>query len=119
MRGRLRLIALDTFPYAGCTTTCDALWMGVPTITLVGDSYVSRVGLSILEQVELRELAAESIDRYVEIAGAMAEDCDKLRALRQSLRDRFGASSLVNRQTWVHAWQAALRQTWRHWCVKD
>ena len=112
-------IALDTFPYAGCTTTCDALWMGVPTISLVGDTYVSRVGSSVLEQVGLREFTTDRFDRYVEIARAMAEDRAKLRALRQSLRERFAASSLVDRQKMVNAWQTALRWAWREWCVKD
>ncbi len=89
-------IALDTFPYNGTTTTLDALWMGVPVITLAGDRHASRVGLSILSTVELTEFAARTPDEYVAAAIALAGNPDKLEQLRGSLRERLASSPLTD-----------------------
>ena len=64
-------VALDTFPYNGTTTTCEAMWMGVPVITLAGKTHVSRVGVSILANVGMREFIANSEAEYVDIAAKL------------------------------------------------
>lgn len=89
-------IALDPFPYHGTTTTCEALWMGVPVVSLVGDSHASRVGASLLAQVGLADLAATSPEGYARIAQGLAIDSPRLAALRMTLRDRMRASALCD-----------------------
>jgi predicted O-linked N-acetylglucosamine transferase (SPINDLY family) len=89
-------IALDTFPYNGTTTTLDALWMGVPVVTLDGDRHAAKVGLSILRAVGLPELVAASPDAYVETALALAGDPRRVLDLRRTLRDRLMASVLTD-----------------------
>src|SRR5439155_6184255 len=78
-------IMLDTFPYAGTMTTCEALWMGVPVITLAGQTHVSRVGMSLLTGGGLSALVAATPDEYANLAVALANDSARLSALRQSL----------------------------------
>ncbi|HEX8915890.1 MAG TPA: hypothetical protein VF796_26285, partial [Humisphaera sp.] len=87
-------VALDAYPYHGMTTTCDALWMGVPTVTLVGGRHASRVGLSLLSAVGLGGLAAGDEDAYVAAAAGLAAHLPGLAALRQGLRDRVRRSPL-------------------------
>jgi predicted O-linked N-acetylglucosamine transferase (SPINDLY family) len=89
-------IALDTWPCAGATTTCDALWMGVPVVTLAGERSFSRSGASILANMGLHELVAESADDYVAAATALARDQSRLVGLRASLRERMRASSIID-----------------------
>jgi predicted O-linked N-acetylglucosamine transferase (SPINDLY family) len=89
-------IALDTFPYNGTTTTCEALWMGVPVISLVGDRHVSRVGNSLLTTVGLGELIADTQAAYVECAIALAADIARLKNLRARIRDQVRASPLMD-----------------------
>ena len=109
-------IALDPFPYNGTTTTCEALWMGVPVVTLAGDTHMSRVGVSLLTRVGLPELVADSPARYIEIAARLAADRDRLRALRGGLRARTAGSSLCDAALVTRELEAALRQAWRAWC---
>jgi predicted O-linked N-acetylglucosamine transferase (SPINDLY family) len=87
-------ITLDTFPQTGGTTTCDALWMGVPTVTLVGKAIFERMSLSILSNVGLADLCADTVDAYVDIAARLAANADRLQDLRTGLRDRIKASPL-------------------------
>jgi len=89
-------VALDTFPYHGTTTTCEALWMGVPVVTLAGNTHVSRVGVSLLDSVGLDNLIAENPDDYVGKAVQLAMDRPELIALRDSLRDVMARSSLMD-----------------------
>lgn len=89
-------IALDTFPYNGTTTTCEALWMGVPVVTWAGDRHVSRVGRSLLTTVGLADCVAESEDAYIELAVALAGDVARFASLRTGLRDRMRASPLMD-----------------------
>ncbi|NND44243.1 MAG: tetratricopeptide repeat protein [Xanthomonadales bacterium] len=80
-------IALDPFPFSGCTTTCDALWMGVPVVTRRGETLVSRQSASILQQLGLHDWIAESKDDYVTAAVRLANDVSQRRALRATLRE--------------------------------
>jgi predicted O-linked N-acetylglucosamine transferase (SPINDLY family) len=89
-------IALDTYPYNGTTTTCEALWMGVPVVSRAGDVHMSRVGASLLRGAGLGELVAESDAQYVELAVALAGDAARRARLRASLRERLRASPLLD-----------------------
>ena len=89
-------VALDAFPYHGTTTTCEALWMGVPVVSLAGDRHASRVGVSLLESIGAGELVASSPDEYVEKAVGLARDPARLAFWRKELRDRMRASTLTN-----------------------
>jgi protein O-GlcNAc transferase len=109
-------IALDTFPYAGGTTTCDALWMGTPVVTMAGERGVGRGGVSILSNVGLPELIAQRPAEYVEIAVTMANDAARLRELRESLRERMQASPLMNAPRFARDVESAYREMWRAWC---
>lgn len=89
-------IALDSHPYHGTTTTCEALWMGVPVVTLAGDAHVSRVGVSLLTRAGHPEWVAANPDEYVRIAVGLASDLDALAARRAALREELRASALTN-----------------------
>lgn len=89
-------IALDTYPYHGTTTTCEALWMGVPVVTLAGRTHLSRVGVSLLENVGLADLVAHSPEEYVRVAAALAHDRERLSALRYDLRRNMAFSPLMD-----------------------
>jgi predicted O-linked N-acetylglucosamine transferase (SPINDLY family) len=103
-------IALDTFPYNGTTTTCDALIMGVPVITLRGNAHVSRVSFSILERLGLGELAAENKSDFVSVAQRLAADVSGLDLLRQSLRARFLSSALGQHKHFVQELERVYRR---------
>jgi protein O-GlcNAc transferase len=109
-------IALDPFPYNGTATTCEALWMGVPVVTLVGDRHASRVGSSLLHRLSLQHLAAATPEAYLEAAAALARDLAGLACLRAGLRERMLASSLCDEAGFAGDFGAALRQMWREWC---
>ena len=89
-------IALDTFPYHGTTTTCEALWMGTPVITMAGSTHVSRVGVSLLQNVGCAEFVAFSPEDYVNKAVALASAPEKLMLLRNSLRGMMAESALMD-----------------------
>ena len=105
-------IALDTFPYAGTTTTCETLWMGVPIVTLAGRSHVARVGVSLLSQIRLEELIADDEDAFVEIATALARDRERLVALRREMRPRMAASPLLDASRLAREIEDAYRTMW-------
>lgn len=105
-------ILLDTFPYTGGTTTCEALWMGVPTVTLRGHSMIARQGASMLGCVGLHDWIAEDEDDYVAKAAAHAADTAGLQALRLQLRDRALASPLFDAPRFAKAWVATLQSLW-------
>jgi hypothetical protein len=106
-------VALDPFPYNGTTTTCEALWMGVPVIALTGQVHRGRVGASILRHAGLDELLAEEVDAYVDKALALAGDLDALGALRHSLRERMAASPLMDAEASTRDLEQAYEEMWR------
>ena len=110
-------IALDPFPYGGGTTTCDALWMGAPVVTLVGNRAVSRAGLSILSAVGLPELIAHTPQQYIDIARNLANDPGRRLQLSQSLRQRMLASPLMDAKRYAADF-AALFQSLVHSSLK-
>jgi len=109
-------IALDTFPYNGTTTSCEALWMGVPVVTQVGSVHANRVGLSILQQVGLAEFAAASLDEYEACAIGLANDVALVARLRETLRDRMRVSPLMDGKGFCERLEQSYREAWRHWC---
>ncbi|MEW6314587.1 MAG: tetratricopeptide repeat protein [Pseudomonadota bacterium] len=110
-------IALDTFPYNGVTTTCEAAWMGVPTVTLAGESFISRNGASILTHLGLPELVASTPEQYVDIAVNLASDLPRLNTLRSTMRARFAASPLGDPQLFTKNLEQAYREMWQQWCA--
>jgi len=106
-------IALDSFPYAGGTTTFDALWMGTPVVTLNGKTAVGRGGVSILSNLGLPELIAGNPQQYIEIALKLARDHSALKAMRQSLRQRMPASPLMDAAQFAREVEAAYKQMWQ------
>lgn len=102
-------IAFDSFPYNGQTTTCDCLWMGVPVVTLRGNTHVSRVGSALLERMGLNWLVAENIDDYVRIGIELAGDKQKLVDLRSEMRDRMRRKGLTDGQRLAREIEAAYR----------
>ena len=105
-------IGLDPFPYNGTTTTCDALWMGVPVITLAGVSHVGRVGVSQMSNLGLQELIARDTNHYVDIAVALANDVPRLAALRGAMRVRMSASPLMDAPRLTKNLEAAYDNMW-------
>ena len=105
-------IALDPFPYNGTTTTLDALWMGVPVITLAGASHVGRVGVSQMSNLGLQELIAKNQDDYVNIAVELAGNIEKLSALRNGMRERMLASPLMNVERFTRNLEQGYEQMW-------
>ncbi|HMD55082.1 MAG TPA: hypothetical protein VKJ65_11085, partial [Phycisphaerae bacterium] len=109
-------LALDTFPYNGTTTTCEALWMGVPVVTLAGHVHMSRVGVSLLSNAGLPELIAQTPEEYVQIAVKLAGDLPKLNELRGTMRQRMQKSPLMDSRRFAHNVEEAYRNMWRNWC---
>lgn len=109
-------IVLDTFPYNGHTTSLDALWMGVPVVTLVGQTVVGRAGYSHLMNLQMPELIAQTHAEYVQIAAGLARDLPRLAGLRQCLRGRLQQSPLADAAGFARGIEAAYRQMWRTWC---
>jgi predicted O-linked N-acetylglucosamine transferase (SPINDLY family) len=109
-------IALDPFPYPGGTTSCDALWMGVPLVTLAGRTAISRSGLSILSNMGLAELVATEVEQYIRLATELAGNAARLSDLRATLRDRMRSSPLMDPAGFAKDVEAAYRAMWRAWC---
>jgi protein O-GlcNAc transferase len=110
-------IALDPFPYVGGTTTCDALWMGVPVVSLAGKLAVSRSGLTLLSAIGLRELVANSVEEYVGIAVRLAGDKNHLMELRRTLRPRMESSPLMDAMRFTRGLENVYREVWRRYCA--
>ena len=110
-------IALDPLTYNGTTTTCEALWMGVPVVTLRGERHAGRVGASIMTTVGLPELIAETPEDYIATALNLAGNLDRLSEMRAGLRGRLRASPLCDAPGFACAMQGAYRDLWRTWCA--
>jgi predicted O-linked N-acetylglucosamine transferase (SPINDLY family) len=111
-------IALDTFPYNGATTTCEALWMGVPVITYAGTLHAGRVGLSLLSQVGLGELVAYDVESYVRKAVSLSQDREHLATWRSTLRTTMLRSPLCDASGFTRELEQAYRHMWRTWCQR-
>jgi protein O-GlcNAc transferase len=109
-------VILDTFPYTGGTTTCHALWMGIPVVSLVGDAAPSRGGASLLGSVGLGELVADTPRQYLDKACSLASDSARLSTLRAEMRARLSASPLLDAARFARNLEQAYRSMWRNWC---
>jgi predicted O-linked N-acetylglucosamine transferase (SPINDLY family) len=109
-------IALDTFPWSGHTTACEALWMGVPVITLRGDRAAGRMVASILSHAGMPELVAETQEQYAELARGMSADTGRLSEIRKGLRNRVQSSTLCDGPACVRGVERELRGLWTAWC---
>ncbi len=105
-------IALDTFPYNGTTTTCEALWMGVPVVTLAGEAHVSRVGASLLTHLGMTESIAHSPADYIARCRRLAQSLPLLSWLRQELRERMRASPICDAPRFTRHLEDAYRWMW-------
>ncbi len=103
-------IALDTFPYNGTTTTCEALWMGVPVITLAGQSHAARVGASLLTSAGLSDHIAETPDAFAAKAVALAKNTKGLKNIRDSLRDQLLKSRLTDAAAAARSFEDAIER---------
>ena len=109
-------IGLDTFPYNGTTTTCEALWMGVPVITLAGGRHASRVGVSLMTRLGLDQLVATTEADYVRRAVELAYDPERLGGLRATIRPRMQRSAVCDGSAFARAFEGVLRKVWIDWC---
>jgi predicted O-linked N-acetylglucosamine transferase (SPINDLY family) len=114
-------VALDTFPYNGTTTTCEALWMGVPVVTMrcagEQDRHASRVSRSLLHAVGCAELATDSRQAFVELCVELATNPKHVPIYRQTLRQRMQASPLCDQKAFAGTFGDSLRQLWHQWCT--
>lgn len=110
-------IVLDTTPYSGATTTCDALYMGVPVVTAPGTRSASRSAASVLSSVQVGECIASGPQDYVRRAVALAGNRPLLAELRSTLRERLSASPIMDERGFVRALEQAYRRMWRQWCA--
>jgi predicted O-linked N-acetylglucosamine transferase (SPINDLY family) len=109
-------IALDPLAYSGGLTTLEALWMGVPVITLPGDRFCTRHSLAHLTAAGLTGLVAEDASGYLDRAEGLAADLDRLSSLRSKLRQRMAASPLCDAAGFTRTLEAAYRRMWRDLC---
>ncbi|MBI3451538.1 MAG: tetratricopeptide repeat protein [Rhodospirillales bacterium] len=112
-------VALDPFPFTGSTTTFEALWMGVPVVTLAGETWGARMSASILTAAGSTELIAHSPEEYVAKVMALANAPARLAEYRASLRNRLLASPLMDVEAYTRNFEAAMRDAWRRWCAQS
>ncbi|XP_061366737.1 probable UDP-N-acetylglucosamine--peptide N-acetylglucosaminyltransferase SPINDLY [Gastrolobium bilobum] len=112
-------ISLDTFPYAGTTTTCESLYMGVPCVTMAGSVHAHNVGVSLISKVGLERLIAKNEDEYVQLALQLASDISALQNLRTSLRDLMSKSPLCDGANFILGLESTYRKVWLRYCKGD
>jgi predicted O-linked N-acetylglucosamine transferase (SPINDLY family) len=112
-------VGLDTFPYNGHTTSMDSFWMGVPVVTVAGQTSVGRAGVSLAMNLGLRELIAPDEEQFVAVAAELAGDRPRLAELRAMLRERMRGSPLMDAPRFAASVEAAYRATWRGWCARQ
>ncbi len=110
-------LCLDTLPYNGHTTSLDALWMGVPVVTIVGQTVVGRAGWTHLHNMGLMELVTRTEEQFVKLALELAGDLDRLAALRSTIRQRMEQSALMDGPGFVRNLEAIYRRMWQAWCA--
>ena len=110
-------VVLDPFPYSGGLTTCEALWMGVPTVTVPSETFASRHSASHMSNAGLADWVVADLDAYVARAVAAAADIGALAALRAGLREQVRASPLCDAPRFGRSLGAALRHAWHDWCA--
>jgi predicted O-linked N-acetylglucosamine transferase (SPINDLY family) len=111
-------LGLDTFPYNGHTTSLDGLWMGVPTVTLAGETVVGRAGVCHAMNLGLPELIAKTPEEYVRVASSLAENLEHLAELRRTLRTRMQQSPLMDAPRFARNFESVYRDIWRRWCER-
>jgi protein O-GlcNAc transferase len=112
-------LCLDTFPYNGTTTTCEALWMGVPVITFAGTHHRGRVGATLLKAIGGDECVAPRLKEYAAMAIRLSKDITRLSTLRSGLRERMAHSRLCDGAGFTRGIEAAYRRMWRQWCAGE
>ena len=112
-------LALDPYPFCGATTTCEALWMGVPVVTCPMETFASRQTLSILSNIGLTETVASDPSHYVQLAVGMAHDLPHLAELRMGLRQQMTKSPLCDASRFAASFMQATRDIWRRWCQTE
>jgi predicted O-linked N-acetylglucosamine transferase (SPINDLY family) len=108
---------LDTLPFNGHTSTCEALWMGVPVLTLAGADFAGRLSASMLTMAGLGGLVADTPDAFVAAARHLASDPQALARLRRTLRGHLSRTRLLDAEGCTRAVEAAYRAMWRDWCA--
>jgi len=109
-------IMLDTQPWTGHTTSCHALWMGVPILTLEGSRHASRIGQRLMQALDLQEWVAKDHQDYVQKAMQLSQDRHALDKLRQSMRERILKSGISDKKQYVYSLEKVYRQLWTAWC---
>jgi predicted O-linked N-acetylglucosamine transferase (SPINDLY family) len=112
-------IALDPFPYNGTTTTCEALWMGVPVVTVAGQTHVSRVSASLLTHLGRPEWIANSENEYIEKCAGLAADLPRLAEIRAGQREHMRLSPLCDAARFTVHLEEAYREMWRRRCAEE
>jgi predicted O-linked N-acetylglucosamine transferase (SPINDLY family) len=110
-------VILDSFPVNGHTVTCHGLWMGVPVVCLAGRTYCQRLGFSVMSNLGLSDLVAQTSRQYVDIAVKLAADLPRLADLRAAMRPRMASSPLMDAAAFARNVEAAYRGIWRSWCA--
>jgi predicted O-linked N-acetylglucosamine transferase (SPINDLY family) len=111
-------VGLDPFPHNGHASTLDALWMGVPVVTLSGGTASGRAGSSLLSAAGLGHLVASGVREYVSAAAGLARDLDGLSGVRMGLRERLAGSALLDGAGFAAELEAAWRGMWQAWCAR-
>jgi predicted O-linked N-acetylglucosamine transferase (SPINDLY family) len=110
-------LALDTFPYSGGLTTCEACWMGVPVVTCPGETFASQHSLGHMSHIGMTETIADDLADYVSPAVGLARDLPRLAGLRTGLRERMAQAPLCDAGRFTGQFAATLRQAWREYCA--